>query len=369
MEDFRQQLDEKVSELHSLVIKFQERLSETPVSKGLRDVLTSFHDRYQTYLHGRDGEDHDKVVGSASTVATYGIATSQNAASLENLDEDARALGAAIGVLANEIKTRARDDPSNYQPLGAPPVHKIPAPASIPAAVLQRIDQFVAEQEKHDERVKISLNENERRLELLEARLQQAEEKALISLTDIDKAAQRTFSELRSKEEQIDSILGHVAGRVIAGDYGQSAEAEKSTADSLRWGALFCMAFIILLLGYSFWESVGVGFQLEKSIFRVVLAFLISAPAAYLARESSKHRAQHYQHLQTSLDLKAITPYLASLPDDVQHKIKSDVASKLFSGREPPNVNSESYPVNVQELILGLMKKLEASKTDVDGKK
>ncbi|WP_234196460.1 hypothetical protein [Pseudacidovorax sp. NFM-22] len=165
------------------------------------------------------------------------------------------------------------------------------------------------------------------------------------------------LAEIKAKNDQLDKILGHAAGRVIAGDYESSARSEKSAADWLRNGSLVCMALIVCILGYSFYETTKLNFDAEKSIFRVILAFLLSAPTAYLARESSKHRAQQYLHLQTSLDLKAISPYIASLPEETQHKIKTDIATKLFGNRELPPTPNDSFPINVQELLMEAIKR------------
>ena len=218
------------------------------------------------------------------------------------------------------------------------------------------------EPEKHDERIKNSLAESERRLVVMEESLRGLDRKIQEALSKMDEAYRETLDQLKTKKEEIDSILGHVSGRAVAGDFEKSAAAEKAAAEWLRFASLACMALILGILGYSFWETIQQEFQWQKSLFRVVLAFLLSAPAAYLARESAKHRAQQYLHLQTSLDLKAISPYLASLPEDVQHRIKGEVAAKLFGSRDFSHVGADSYPVNIQELLMELIKKLEFPK-------
>ncbi|GAF52690.1 hypothetical protein [Psychrobacter sp. JCM 18900] len=144
---------------------------------------------------------------------------------------------------------------------------------------------------------------------------------------------------------------------MIVTEYADSADQEKIAADWLRWGSLFCMAIIILIAGYSFWESIHQSFDLSNSLLRLALVFLLSVPAAYLARESTKHRQQQYTHLQTSLDLKAINPYIASLPEEEQHKIKSEIAQRIFAPKDFQSISNESYPINSQEVIMALIAK------------
>ena len=60
---------------------------------------------------------------------------------------------------------------------------------------------------------------------------------------------------------------------------------------------------------------------------------------------------------QTSLDLKAINPYIASLPEEEQHKIKSEIAQRIFAPKDFQSISNESYPINSQEVIMALISK------------
>ena len=62
------------------------------------------------------------------------------------------------------------------------------------------------------------------------------------------------------------------------------------------------------------------------------------------------------------MDLRAITPYIATLPGDEQNKIKSEVASRIFGVQENGGINSDNYPVNVQELAKMIIDKIPAPK-------
>lgn len=64
-------------------------------------------------------------------------------------------------------------------------------------------------------------------------------------------------------------------------------------------------------------------------------------------------------HLQTSLDLKAIDPYLASLPIEEQHRIKSEMSNRLFATKNFSAVGADPYPINVQDVLVRLIDKLE----------
>lgn len=364
MEIITQQLHDHVTELVSIVGSLLARIKGVPVPKTLREAFERFHTSYQGYMAVLEAGELEPLLQRAKRVGIYGTLTAQRLAQVQDLDDETKALGKKLGQIAEALKQKVDNDPSLYRPLDEmPSLRPVPLPA-LPASAIQRLEQFILEQEKQDERIKNRLADNDRRLAGFAESLGKVESEAQATLSKIGEEHQKTVEELEAKRAQIDSILGHASGRVIAGDYEKSAASEKDAADWLRVGSLVCMAAIVLMLGYSFWETAKADFEWQKSLFRVILAFLISAPAAYLARESTRHRAQQYHHQQTALDLKAIAPYLSSLPEDFQHRIKSEIAGKLFAGRDLSHVTTESYPINAQEVLMELVRKLGSGRDE-----
>lgn len=184
-------------------------------------------------------------------------------------------------------------------------------------------------------------------------------------LLNIDSLYEDSLRSVIDKEEQVNQMLGHLSGRAISGDFENNAADEKGMANNLRYASVFCMFLVVSIAGYSFFESTKEGFDWGSQISRFLLMLLITVPAAYLARESERHRRQHYNYLQKSLDLKTITPFLASLPEEEQHRIKAQIAGKLFVSTEITASPLETFPINTQELILELLKKVELASTKV----
>lgn len=226
---------------------------------------------------------------------------------------------------------------------------------------LQKLQLKISENEKQDERLKKALIDSELRIGGLEQKITTLEHAAQAEIDKITQAYSDGEKDIITVKKRIDDLLVLAGKDVVAGDYTESAADEKLLANNLRYASLFCMALIAVALGYSFWETTTVDFDWKRSIFRISFAFLLSVPAAYLARESAKHRQQQYEHLQTSLDLKAISPFVASLPEDEQHKIKILIASKVFAGRDFSKTAADSYPINIHELVMEIIKKIDVS--------
>lgn len=176
------------------------------------------------------------------------------------------------------------------------------------------------------------------------------------------------LAHIQRKREEIDALTGLVTGNAVTSSYQQNAVSEKKIADVLRLSSLFFMISAISFAAASMYFSAE-NFDLSTSIFRAVLAILISIPAAYLARESAKHRKQQYVYLQTALDVQAITPYIASLPVETQNKLKEEMASKVFVAKNFDHVLAESYPISLQEIIIAAFNAAKRDKEKSKSKK
>lgn len=220
---------------------------------------------------------------------------------------------------------------------------------------LTETQQQLEKQEKQS--VNLDLSVGALKSQLIETRTLSDELK-----NNITNKLQEAAEFLNTKQEEINQLVGNMAAKSLVGSYEQSAAIEKSTADNLRTAALVFMALVVAMVAKTFWEISSDGFEWDKSVIRLVCTILFSVPAAYLARESAKHRQQQYTHLQTALDLKAIGPYLATLPKDRQDELKAEMAQKIFAQKTFDHITKESYPINSQELILALFDKVNERK-------
>lgn len=349
-------------DLEKLADSFRDLLADTKVHKDLRVAFESLFKNLNNLASAFIADNIDAITSSANAAAIYGEAIGHQSLKLNN--EAFHEAGQTVMAKAIELRKAVEQSPLNFDTVKKSDLHSgfkalTRLSNSIDSADASRLEMLIEEQEKHDQRVKKLLNENELRITSLAKRLQELEGAAQGEIDKISSAYSEGLREIEVKKTEIDGILGHVSGRAIAGDYEKSAAEEKRMADRLRFWSLVCMTVIAGCLIYTL---VGHSTDWQQSLFRISLTFLLSVPAAYLARESAKHREQQYQHLQTSLDLKALSPFVASLPDEEQHKIKIAIASKIFAGRDFSKVGSDPFPINTQEIIMELLKKVDVSK-------
>lgn len=324
---------------------------------------------YHTQL--KNNESDERLLGTAKNLAIFGQAIKHSLNDSSTLDNAALSLMQEISVLSNTIRSEIESRPVMYDMnynIVEPQNKNTNNNSNTNEIVnirqlLQEVQILKEDHEKHDQRHKKLLSENQRKLEEIESKSIKLEEIITTRIDKIDKLYSAGVDELETKKKEVNKLLSIISGNTIAGNFEQSAAEEKKTANWLRYASIACMSVIVLIIGFSFYETTTSNFKWENAIFRIVLTFLLSVPSAYLARESAKHRQQQYNHLQTSLDLKAINPYLASLPSAEQHKIKTDIAGRIFAAKDFTHVGKDPYPLNTQEVVMELIKKLDFKQT------
>lgn len=223
-----------------------------------------------------------------------------------------------------------------------------------------QIDILKESNEISDSIFKKLIQENELKLAGVSKQAESLQQKIEKKLEEVGLLYEKTKGELEKRELEITTLLGTLSGHAIAGSYEKGVADEKNAANWLRIGSIFCMGVILVIVAVTLWESTQGEFNLRAALFRAGLAFLISIPSAYLARESTKHRTQQYSYHQKSLDLKAISPFIASLPQDQQDKIKFELSSKIFANSDKNN--NDTFPINSHEIMMEIIKKLDFKK-------
>lgn len=354
--DSAEELKRGVFTVSSLVNQLKTQLTGKKIAAKLEKHFTTFDARLSDFKDAYEARsDFDRINTCADHVNTYAKAISQSLnthpgdPSMEdirnNITNATAQLAAAIE--DREVIFNPNPNESAELPIGD---------ASRKTWTLERNNNKL---KIENEEQRQAITANERKLAELEGHINKINSQIKEKLDQANMLYDSTLLELKKKETEISELVGVVSGKAIAGSYENSAATEKEMADYLRFGSLLCMFVIVFFVGYSFFETTTNSFKWETSAFRLVFAIFLSIPAAYLARESTKHRLQQYSHLQISLDLKAITPYIASLPIADQHRLKSEIANRLFAAKNHDQLSQESYPLNTHELLVVLINKLE----------
>jgi hypothetical protein len=171
--------------------------------------------------------------------------------------------------------------------------------------------------------------------------------------TESDAIIERLEQKL-AEANKIVNIVGNVG---VTGNYQKIANQHKLSANFFRWIALGFMVVMSGMLIYSIIELSNTDFNLYKSLVRILAAAVLTYPAVYAARESSRHRNLETQNRNLELELASIGPFIELLPEDKKQKIKETLVEKYFGKNS--NLDSDRKEDGDDVSINGLEKILK----------
>jgi hypothetical protein len=120
----------------------------------------------------------------------------------------------------------------------------------------------------------------------------------------------------------------------------------------------FSGSFLWLLLGHLL-QSEENGSFWQQSVIRIIGAIALLGGGLYSARESAQHRRQARIAKSKQLDLKALDPFIVTLPESEQVAIKVSAARRLFVEQDGIGSDDSSSGHPVEEIAKALSTALQ----------
>jgi hypothetical protein len=135
---------------------------------------------------------------------------------------------------------------------------------------------------------------------------------------------------LEKKKNEAAKIVNVIGNIGATGNFQLIANKHQKAANDWR---VIALIFMTGLAGLVIWSVISLGlkeFDWMKSILRIVAAAVLSYPATYAARESSKHRKLENFNRKLELELSSIEAFIELLPEEKKQNIKEKLAEKYF---------------------------------------
>lgn len=153
--------------------------------------------------------------------------------------------------------------------------------------------------------------------------------------------ADETLQDISIKYSEAESILGEMAQRSTATDYGQWAEKQQKTARNWSWVAVA----LFIITAAAFFESTFHFFSAPSTALdaddlwgefftRLGMTGVGLAGALYAAKESSQHKKEERMAKARELVLRTMDPFMANIDDDSRKLIRTEAARAIFVLRD-----------------------------------
>ena len=106
--------------------------------------------------------------------------------------------------------------------------------------------------------------------------------------------------------------------------------------------ALAGMAAVIVFAFKAFLPTLQGNFNWETFAGRVFLTITVGVLAAYAASQADRFFQMEKYNRKLSLELAAIDPFIALLPEDEQHKFKLEIGRRSFAQEDTPSAHVKS---------------------------
>ena len=175
------------------------------------------------------------------------------------------------------------------------------------------------------------------------------------------------LKDMKGKHDAILEIHGLVGTDGVAGGYQKGASEERRDANFWRWGSIISLALAAIWISVKYFSGLDLTPNGDVNWAEVVtatsLTLVLLGGAGYTARQSKLHRETE-QHLRWfALEVKAIDPFLSSLPLEQQYELKNQLSQKLFGQNrltaDKSEANGDVVPIKLLEGLLQLLAKFQ----------
>ena len=198
-----------------------------------------------------------------------------------------------------------------------------------------RMSEFSKEQAMREEIFKNQSNEIIKMISSSAEKAYSSQEETIKQKTNqLLEIIEKSEDDIKSKHQSIKDIHELVAEDGIAGGYKKNAEDEKRAANMWRWITLGCYSLIIIWVLFK--NRLGFETFINNEAQWPVLAITISITAIALiaanfsSKQSRIHAANEHKMRWFALEVKAIDPFISSLPEPERTELKRQLSEKLF---------------------------------------
>lgn len=342
-----------VDQVKTSIDRVLSEIGEKAVTQGLIQAIELATNTVERY----DASRPDEKQLAARNVAIY----SNNLAHLVRREEDADPswiaaadqLHADADALSKLAEKATKQRIRTIRTLGGQRPATSPEVAPEPA-----LDEIKEQLDRHVQLIQKDLDTAQSRARKLEASFASVQ----AELERVTEQSKKELAEIQRHKDEADKLRAYLSSKSFAGDYENAAANEGDYADKMRMWSMLAFGVAGSLVIIALLQSIFGEAPWRDNLSRLGLIFFMTLPAGYLARESSKHRAQQYKYQRRSLELNAFDPFLAPLSDEQKSEIRVAAAQKMFSEDEAPEALDDTGIPNWNEIIPKILKRLERLK-------
>jgi len=170
---------------------------------------------------------------------------------------------------------------------------------------------------------------------------------------DYANSAKALLDEIEGHRRQVEKLVGVIGNLGVTSGYQKTANYARR---SLWFWQVVTVSALggVIIVGYKAFIPIVQGtFSWESFAARVFLCITVGVLAAYAAFQADRFFEIERRNRKMALELEAIGPYLAPLPQEMQDKFRIDIGDRSF-GREESGISRRTAksPASVIDVLM-----------------
>ncbi len=180
---------------------------------------------------------------------------------------------------------------------------------------------------------------------------QYAEDTAALK-KDYSDAAKAVLVEIEAHRGEVEKLVGVIGDLGVTSGYVKTANYARIALWIWQGVAVTAMVGVIYAAYKLFIPQVLGQFSWEAFAGRVILTLTVGVLAAYAARQADKYHDVERQNRQRALELAALGPFLAPLPQEKQNEFRLGIGGKTFGQNgSGERRRTDKSPATVLDLV------------------
>jgi len=167
------------------------------------------------------------------------------------------------------------------------------------------------------------------------------------------KTASEILEQVNLRRKEVEKLVGVIGNLGVTSGYQTTANHARSSMWVWQGIAVASMIAVILFARYAFLPALQGDFKWGGFATRVFITITVGVLAAYAVRQADRFCEMARYNRELALELAAIDPFIALLPEEQQHKFKLEMGNRAFGQNQlPPDARTDKSPATALDLLL-----------------
>jgi hypothetical protein len=165
-----------------------------------------------------------------------------------------------------------------------------------------------------------------------------------------DKAA-AILTEVNKHRQDVEKLVGVIGSLGVTSGYQTTANRARTSMWVWQVVTVAAMCGLVYFAYHAFLPSIQADFRWESFAARVFLTITVGVLAAYAGAQADRFFHMEKSNRKLALELAAIDPFIALLPQEEQNKFKLEVGRRSFAQEELTIAKNEKSPATTLDLL------------------